>query len=123
MATILVVEDNLDILSLLMMHLKGLGHRVLAASDATVAVQQIREGKPDLLILDYRIPGGSGVSVMENLRNFIDMVGTPVIFISALPPDEIMKAVPLSRSVKFMAKPLELQTLSAWVATMLGKPS
>src|SRR4030067_3194153 len=98
MATILVVEDDANTLALLNVYLKEHGYKTLAAADAAMAVQQIRQGKPDLILLDYKMPGGSGLTVLNQLKSFMDMAGTPVIALGGGGPAEIQENVPLSPS-------------------------
>lgn len=121
MATILVVEDDVSTLSVLNVFLKEHGYKTLAATDAAMAVQQIRQGRPDLILLDYKMPGGSGLTVLNQLKSFMDMAGTPVIVMSGVAPAEIMKNIPLSPSVKFMSKPLDLHKLLEWIVALLGR--
>jgi two-component system KDP operon response regulator KdpE len=58
--TILIVDDDSDLVLGLTVRLRAKGYRVLSAVDATSALEMHRE-KPDLLILDLGLPGGDGL--------------------------------------------------------------
>ena len=60
-ATILVVEDEPAIQALIEVNLRRAGHTVLLAADAETARQLVRDALPDLVLLDWMLPGMSGV--------------------------------------------------------------
>jgi len=67
-ATILLVDDDPDILRLLTMTLRPEGFRLLSASDGNTALEIARAEKPDLLLLDWKMPGRDGLEVCRTLR-------------------------------------------------------
>jgi DNA-binding response OmpR family regulator len=64
----LLVDDDPDILRLLTMTLRPEGFRLLSASDGNTALEIARAEKPDLLLLDWKMPGRDGLEVCRTLR-------------------------------------------------------
>src|SRR6267143_476521 len=67
-ATVLVVEDEPQIQELVAVNLEHVGHQVLRASSAEEAEAAIRAALPDVLVLDWMLPGESGLSLARRLR-------------------------------------------------------
>ncbi|MCJ7612985.1 MAG: response regulator, partial [Candidatus Aminicenantes bacterium] len=65
--TILVADDDPEIVKLLSIQLKRAGYEVLAAMDGLQAVMIVHKSTPDLIILDMLMPAGGGASVLEKL--------------------------------------------------------
>jgi DNA-binding response OmpR family regulator len=68
MATILVVEDELDVQKVVAKRLSSRGFTVHCASDGYQAVQKAHKIAPDLIVLDLQLPAGDGLSVLRKLR-------------------------------------------------------
>jgi DNA-binding response OmpR family regulator len=66
--TILLVDDDRDIMTAMQSALGELGCELLTAINGNEAVQQAEENEPDLVVLDQMLPGRSGFLVMEKLR-------------------------------------------------------
>jgi DNA-binding response OmpR family regulator len=82
MATVLVVDDDEDIRSLLRKHLYEAGYDVLVAEDAIVAGKLIVERAPDLLILDVNMPYMDGFQFAEAIKFDPDIPYFPVVFLT-----------------------------------------
>jgi len=80
---ILVVDDEPDILRLVEVVLTS-EWSVLCASDGSEAVEIARRERPFAILLDARMPGGSGFETLERLRAQSDTSATPVILMTAL---------------------------------------
>jgi DNA-binding response OmpR family regulator len=81
--TILVADDEDDILSLLQVHLTRFGYQVVAAHDGEEAVRLAEEHRPMLAVLDVSMPKLDGLEVTRRLRAGADG-DLPVILLSAL---------------------------------------
>ena len=68
MSTILIVEDEPDVLLLLENRVRGAGHEVLSAIDGEQGLELAATKKPDLIILDWMMPKRDGIDVCEELR-------------------------------------------------------
>jgi CheY-like chemotaxis protein/phosphoribosyl 1,2-cyclic phosphodiesterase len=84
-ATILLVDDDPDILRLLTMTLRPEGFRLLSASDGDAALEIARAERPDLLLLDWNMPGRNGLEVCRVLRAEPDprLRDAPVVLLTA----------------------------------------
>ncbi len=84
-ATILLVDDDPDILRLLTMTLRPEGYRLLSASDGNAALEIARAERPDLLLLDWNMPGRNGLEVCRALRaeSDPDLRNVPVVLLTA----------------------------------------
>jgi len=82
-STILVVEDEPAIQELVSVNLSFAGHKVLRAADAEQAQTLIRAELPDLILLDWMLPGTSGVSLARKLRTEERTKAVPIIMLTA----------------------------------------
>ncbi|HET7874976.1 MAG TPA: response regulator [Methylomirabilota bacterium] len=82
--TILLVDDDPDILQLLSMTLRPEGFRLLSASDGNAALEIARAERPDLLLLDWNMPGRDGLEVCRALRAGTDpeLRNVPVVLLT-----------------------------------------
>ncbi|HWK62505.1 MAG TPA: phosphate regulon transcriptional regulator PhoB [Eoetvoesiella sp.] len=81
--TILVIEDEPAIQELISVNLSFAGHKVLRAFDAEQAQTLIRAELPDLILLDWMLPGASGITLARQLRGDERTRQVPVIMLTA----------------------------------------
>ncbi|MFU8811420.1 MAG: response regulator transcription factor [Balneolaceae bacterium] len=81
--TILVVDDEQDLLDLIEYNLIKEGFNVLKAEDGVSALESARENKPDLVLLDIMMPKMDGLEVCEKMRTDDKLKHIPVIFLTA----------------------------------------
>src|SRR4030042_5277926 len=117
---ILVADDELEIVQALQIRLKEAGYDVIVAFDVLKAINKAHKKKPDLIILDIRMPAGSGIGVYEKLKMSSETTTIPVIFITAYANDEIVKKVLEMGAGGFFAKPFNIDKLLIKVKTLLG---
>ncbi len=79
---ILVVEDDDVLRDVLMEKLKTAGYEAIGAEDGEVAIQKIKENKPDMILLDILMPKKDGMEVLEEMHVDEEMKNIPVIVIS-----------------------------------------
>lgn len=82
-ATILVVEDEPAIQSLIEVNLRRAGHDVVLASDAETARRLVTAALPDLILLDWMLPGMSGIDFARQLRRDTRTHDLPIIMLTA----------------------------------------
>ncbi len=118
-STILVVDDVPENLALLVTRLKRDGNTMLIASSGEMALQRIDYVKPDLILLDIKMPGISGFETCKRLKANEATRDIPVIFMSAL--DESTDKVTGFElgAVDYISKPFEMAELLARVRTHL----
>ena len=66
--TVLLVEDEAPIREMLTLVLEQAGFNTVEAEDFDIAQEKIKEPYPDLILLDWMLPGGSGVQLAKNLK-------------------------------------------------------
>lgn len=79
---ILIIEDERDIVKVLTIRLQGRGYYVIAAFDALQGFSVALKEKPDLIILDIRMPAGGGLSVAEKLKRSTLTWTIPIIILT-----------------------------------------
>jgi len=118
---ILIADDEPDLVRMLAMRLKAHGYEVIAAFEGIQAIKQAHQAKPDLIILDVKMPGLDGYTVFENLKKSVHAAFTPVIFVSALPPSQVKEKADQLGADGFIAKPFESEEVVAKVKEILGE--
>ncbi len=81
--TILLVEDEAPIREMLTFVLEQAGFNVVEAEDFDVALEKVKEPYPDLILLDWMLPGGSGVQLAKKLKQHEFTRDIPVIMLTA----------------------------------------
>ncbi len=120
--TILVVEDEPALQSLVVRVLSGVGYRVLAAGDAAEALKILGESDqpPDLLLTDVVLPGERQGNDLA--REFATALpGLPVLFMSGYPRETIVHAGRLDEGVSLLEKPFTADGLAAKVREALDQ--
>lgn len=118
MATVLVVDDEPDILLLHRLNLEAAGHRVVLAADGMTALERIAEERPDAVILDVRMPVLDGWGVLERLQT--EPSPPPVLVVSAhIGRGDEQRARTLG-AVDYLNKPYDPDELVRRVAEMLA---
>ena len=81
--TILVVDDERDLLDLIEYNLKKEGFKVLKAENGEEGISKAKEHRPDLILLDIMMPKMDGLEAVEIMRKDDDLKKTPIIFLTA----------------------------------------
>ncbi len=120
-AVILVVDDDKRVIELLRIALEAHGYRMLEAHDGEEALQVARRERPDLVVLDVRLPKRSGFDVCERLRNDPEDPGLPILLVSAASEVET-RVQGLSRGADdYLVKPFSPRELVARVQRLLAR--
>lgn len=120
---ILVADDDATARLLLKENLERQGYLVTTVDDGAQAVLKIQEIKPNLVILDVKMPGSYGPSLYASLQADPSTAGIPVLFVSSFTAGEevVHQRVPAGPTVRFLAKPLNLAELDRVVLELLGQ--
>ncbi|PSQ85219.1 MAG: DNA-binding response regulator [Bacteroidetes bacterium QS_3_64_15] len=86
--TVLIVDDEEDLLSLLEYNLEQEGFEVVLARDGVEAIEQTRAQEPDLIILDIMMPKMDGIEVCEKLRKDAHLRTIPIMMLTARNEEE-----------------------------------
>lgn len=81
--TIMVVDDNPDIVTIVKTILEGRGYSVLCAYSGLEVFTLLEEKKPDLIVLDIMLPQMDGLEVLTKLKGAPDTASIPVILLTA----------------------------------------
>ena len=108
---ILVVDDDENLLRALSIRLKAAGYTVFAAMDGMQAVMMTHKREPDLIILDIRMPGGSGITVLDKLHSSMKTRSIPVIMVTAFDDDETKEKVREMGAYRYFRKPFDTDDL------------
>ena len=110
---VLVVDDDRKVLELLEIAYTSHGFRVLAAADGHEAMQKVLTERPDLLVLDVRLPRKSGLEVCEMLRRDPDEFHLPIILVSGTGDTDARLKGFTAGADDFLAKPFSPRELIA----------
>ncbi|MBX3437620.1 MAG: response regulator, partial [Planctomycetaceae bacterium] len=89
--TILIADDDTDLVELLARHCRALGYGVDTAPDALTALRKIDQVRPALVILDINMPGGNGLSVREMMADNNQLSSIPVIILTGKTDEQVMR--------------------------------
>jgi DNA-binding response OmpR family regulator len=117
--TILVVEDNSDILRYLILLLEQAGHRVRPAANLAEALEAAGSGPIDVLLSDIGLPDGSGLELLQTLRN--DRPGLPAVAFSGFGSDDDVRHSLEAGFAAHLTKPLDFRRLSAAIRNALAE--
>ncbi len=118
MAHIVVVEDDIDIARLYQRLLFNYETHVSESAEDAISHLALGENTPDLVILDFHLPGEPGFKVLDYIRAHPAMANTTVWGISA---DDLLKGQAEQKGLdRFFPKPLELPQLLTEVQGLLG---
>src|SRR5512147_3192686 len=121
MNKILIVDDEPDIVELVTYNLKKDGFRVTTASGGEEALDKIRKGAFDLVVLDLMLPGIQGVEICRIIRNDPKTAATPIIMLTAK-GEEADRVVGLeSGADDYMTKPFSARELIARIRAVLRR--
>ena len=81
--TIMVVDDNADIITIVKTILEGNGYEVICASSGPELLTHLETRKPDLIVLDVMMPQMDGLEVLTRLKGAADTATIPVILLTA----------------------------------------
>jgi two-component system OmpR family response regulator len=117
-STILIVDDDRDIRSLLAEYLENNGYRVFAAADGNAMWPLLEQKKPELLVLDLNMPGEDGLSLCRKLRVTSAL---PVIMLTAR-SDPLDRILGLEMGADdYLPKPFEPRELLARIRSVLRR--
>lgn len=119
MAQILVIDDDTDIAALVGLKLELDGHTVVTEADGLMGLERARTERPDVVIVDWTLPGLSGPEICARLREDAAMESTWVIMLTARPlADDALDQLDADEVV---AKPFSPRNLSERVAAALDR--
>jgi DNA-binding response OmpR family regulator len=124
MATVLAVDDEQDILTIIRHNLEREGHRVLTAPDGDRALELVREERPDIVVLDVMMPGTDGWGVLNLIKaESEELSSIPVLMLTARAADEDRIRGGIEGAIRYLTKPFSPRDLCSEVRQALeGEP-
>ena len=119
--TVLIADDDLEILGLTRSLLRRRGFEVYEASDGDEAMRQLLENRPDLVILDVMMPGQSGWEVCRSIRETDSLKDMGVIMLTGVGERLNEMTSPLYGADAFLDKPFEFAALDQLISEVLEK--
>lgn len=117
MYTILVIDDDENSRITLARHLKEKGNNILTACDGESGLESIKSDNPDIILLDIRMPGMDGLTLLEELRKL--NIQAMVIMLTAFEDmQSTIKAIQLG-AYEYMTKPIDIDKLDLTIKRAL----
>ncbi len=117
--TILIADDEAEVVQLVQMILEWEGYNVIVAADGLETLQRAEADKPDLILLDVRMPKMSGLAVLEHLATS-EASRIPVIMLSVVTTHPEVRSALQRGAVAYLSKPFELKEMTRLVAQILA---
>lgn len=119
--TILVIDDDPDILALLEMSLTSDGFNVITANEGPLGLQNAKAEQPDLILLDVMMPQMDGLEVIKRLKDDTDTRAIPVLWLTAKSQTEDkLKGLEFGGD-DYITKPFDLREVTARINAVLGR--
>ena len=118
---ILVVEDEEDIRTLVLHHLRKDGYSVAGAASGEAALDAVRERIPNLMILDLMLPGMDGMAVCRRIRADAELRNIAILMLTARSEEEDMVSGLEAGADDYVAKPFSNKVLLARVRSLLRR--
>ena len=120
-ATVLVVEDEPQIQELVAVNLEHSGHKVVRAAGAEEAEAAIRKALPDVLVLDWMLPGESGVAFARRLRTTERTRDLPILMLTARAMEQDKISGLEAGADDYLTKPFSPKELAARIKAILRR--
>lgn len=117
---ILIVDDNPHNLSVLKMMLESLGFGVVAADSGAVAIEKLRELRPDVILLDLLMPRMDGYEVVRRVRELPGLEDIFILAVSASADKETQDKVFKAGFTDFVSKPIRINVITDKFEKLLG---
>ncbi len=119
--TILIVDDEPDVVDLLVFNLQKAGFKTVTAADGNVALQKVRTEMPALIVLDLMLPGLNGTEVCRQLKANPKTAGIPILMLTAK-AEEVDRIVGLELGAEdYLTKPFSPRELILRIKTILRR--
>ena len=119
--TVLIVEDEAPLLTLLRYNLEKQGFRVDEAADGQEALLRVAEARPDVMLLDWMLPSLSGIEVCRQLRRRTETRDLPIIMVTARTEyQDAVRALVIGAD-DYIAKPFAMEHVIARIRALLRR--
>jgi DNA-binding response OmpR family regulator len=119
--TILIADDDPQILTMLGIRLAKKGYTILEASDGLQTLKQAREHHPDLVLLDVMMPGKNGWEVAKEIRGDDELKNIGIVMLTAIGEKVNELTSPLYGADAYVDKPFDFNDLEKKIKTILDE--
>lgn len=119
--TVLIVDDMEANRALLQRRLERCGYRASSVDSGPAALQELARELPDIVLLDYMMPGMNGIEVLRELRADPLMAELPVVMVTARVEGEATVEALEAGADDYVTKPIDFEVLRARIETLLSK--
>jgi DNA-binding response OmpR family regulator len=119
MATVLIVDDEPNIVQLVRMTLESHRVRVLEASDGAGAIEQAIEARPELVLLDVDLPDVNGLDVCRRLKREAELAQTKIVMLTAAAQQDDIARGFAAGADQYLTKPFSPLRLLALVEQLM----
>jgi DNA-binding response OmpR family regulator len=116
---VLVVEDDVDAQVITAAFLTHLGYDVTKAASIAEARERAERRRPDLVVLDCRLPDGDGLELAQRWKVDPAMKDVPIVVLTAFSARQDVEAAILAGADAFLVKPVPIDVLSAQIQRVL----
>ena len=121
MTSVVVVDDDPDIRALVAMKLTNAGYSVTVESDGEAGLATALSEQPDLVVLDWMMPGLSGIEVCRALRDDPRTADTAVLLLTARAQEEDIERGFAAGADDYLIKPFSVRELASRVESILAR--
>ncbi len=120
--SLLIIDDNEEISSLLKGNFQAKGYTIYTAFEGASGIEKAMSLKPDVITLDFNMPGMNGVEVYNELHKHPETAGIPIIFFSSTLLGLIKRMMLENPRVQFLKKPCNMKDIEKCIYEMLALP-
>lgn len=118
---ILIVDDEPDIVKTTKYLLESEGYEVFSADNGKDGLERLNEVRPDLVLLDLRLPDMSGFQITTKMRSSAEYKNIPIIVISGMDDLATRHIAAKHETLGFIAKPIDTERLKYYIRDLLGE--
>lgn len=117
MARVMIVDDVRETVELISMAVSHLGHQAIGTNSAQDAMDQLELTTPDLILMDFMMPGRDGLETLRDIRNLPQGKSIPILFSTASSDAVLEERVLAAGGNGLLHKPLGLNELDRAIKT------
>lgn len=118
--TVLIADDDPEILTMLSLRLSKKGYKVYEAADGLQTIQTARDKRPDLVLLDVMMPGKNGWEVARELRSDPTFADIGIVMLTAIGEKVNEMTSPLYGADEYVDKPFDFTDLETKIARVIA---
>lgn len=117
--TVLVVDDEPNVVKMLKNNLEAEGYTVLCGYDGQMAIHLARTQRPNLIILDVNMPVTNGLKALQSIRTLVETKYIPVIILTGELSQTVYPVLEKTTRIAHIKKPIDLEHLNSMVRQFL----